>query len=180
MTNTLRFPATAQYQQPSWLLLQVKPGQELRAHENIENQGAASYCPQIEMEKITRGKRICSLEPLFPGYLFVQVPTADQSALSFTAMRSTRGVSKIVRFGSEFTTINNEVIETVKQRVLNQTAPITKDLPKAGDKIQIIDGPFKGLEAVYQQASGEVRSMVLISILHKQALMAIDNTQLAS
>ncbi len=54
---------------PNWLLLQVKPRQELRALENLERQNGACYCPQIRLEKLSRGKRGQAEEALFPGYL---------------------------------------------------------------------------------------------------------------
>jgi transcriptional antiterminator RfaH len=43
---------------PNWLLLQVKPRQEMRALENLERQQAQCYCPLIQVEKLRRGKRI--------------------------------------------------------------------------------------------------------------------------
>ena len=42
----------------NWLLLQVKPRQEMRALENLERQQAQCYCPLIQVEKLRRGKRI--------------------------------------------------------------------------------------------------------------------------
>ena len=42
----------------NWLLLQVKPRQELRALENLERQKGECYCPQIQVERVRRGKRI--------------------------------------------------------------------------------------------------------------------------
>ena len=42
----------------NWLLLQLKPRQEMRALENLERQQAQCYCPKIQVEKLRRGKRI--------------------------------------------------------------------------------------------------------------------------
>ncbi len=56
---------------PNWLLLQVKPRQELRALENLERQQAQCYCPKIQVEKLRCGKRIQVKEVLFAGYIFI-------------------------------------------------------------------------------------------------------------
>jgi transcriptional antiterminator RfaH len=40
----------------------------------------------------------------------------------------------------------------------------------------VIDGPLKGLEAVYQQADGELRAMVLVDLMSKHHLVSM-NTQ---
>ena len=82
----------------NWLLLQVKPRQEMRALENLERQQAQCYCPLIQVEKLRRGKRIHVEEALFPGYFFINFDP-QKSNLTYTAIRSSRGVSKIVRFG---------------------------------------------------------------------------------
>ena len=55
----------------NWLLLQVKPRQEMRALENVERQQGECYCPLIQVEKLSRGKRIQLEEALFPGYFFI-------------------------------------------------------------------------------------------------------------
>jgi transcriptional antiterminator RfaH len=93
----------------NWLLLQVKPRQEMRALENLERQQAQCYCPLIPIEKLSRGKRIQVTEALFPGYLFINAQP-QQGGLSYTTIRSSRGVSKIVSFGAEPITIPTELI----------------------------------------------------------------------
>jgi transcriptional antiterminator RfaH len=52
------------------------------------------------------------------------------------------------------------------------------NLPQKGDVVIIIEGPFKGLQAVYSQTDGQQRSIVLISLLHQQAPTSLANTQI--
>jgi len=163
-----------------WLLLQTKPREELRAEQHLTNIGCTVYNPQIPVEKITRGKRTTNLEALFPGYIFVQNPdTSEPNAPTYTSIRSTRGISKIVRFGTEYTLLPNELIEQIRGQT-SGLAPseAISQCPKPGDKVTITEGPFKGLEAIYDQPNGEMRSMVLINLLHQQTSVTLDNTQL--
>jgi transcriptional antiterminator RfaH len=51
-------------------------------------------------------------------------------------------------------------------------------LPQAGDKINILGGPFEGLETVYSRTDGQQRSIVLINILHQQTRISLANTQI--
>ncbi len=44
----------------------------------------------------------------------------------------------------------------------------------AGDKVVITDGPFAGIEAIYQTADAEQRSMILLSMLNKPVAMRIE------
>jgi transcriptional antiterminator RfaH len=163
---------------PNWLLLQVKPKQELRALENLERQKGECYCPKILVEKLRRGKRIQVNEALFPGYLFINAQP-EQNGLTYTSIRSSRGVSKIVRFGAEPTKIPEALIQQIKQ--LEQggaTFAKAKGLAQAGDRIDILEGPFTGLQAIYSHADGQQRSIVLINLLHQQAPASLANIQI--
>ena len=162
----------------TWLLLQTKPREEQRASEHLQNIGATTFLPTIQVEKITRGKRNTKTEPLFPGYIFVQNPDAqEQGALTYTTIRSTRGVSKIVKFGTDYTLLPETLITQIKGLTPTGSDPYLRSTaPNPGDKIQITSGPFSGLEAIYQQSDGQLRSMVLINILYQQTQMSIDNT----
>jgi transcriptional antiterminator RfaH len=163
---------------PNWLLLQVKPRQELRALENLERQNGECYCPQIQVEKLSRGKRIKVKEPLFPGYLFINAQP-EQSGLTYTSIRSSRGVSKIVGFGVEPIKIPETLIQQIKRREhVGLTWVDSEGLPQVGDEVEILDGPFKGLQAIYSSADGLQRSIVLISLLHQQTPASLANTQI--
>jgi len=162
----------------NWLLLQVKPKQEVRALENLQRQGGECYCPKILIEKLSRGKRIEVEEALFPGYLFINVQP-EQNGLTYTSIRSSRGVSKIVGFGAEPIKVPETLIEQIKYREqADSMGFIAKDLPQPGDSINILQGPFKGLKAVFSHTDGMQRSIVLINLLNQQTPTSLANTQI--
>jgi transcriptional antiterminator RfaH len=162
----------------NWLLLQVKPRQEMRALENLERQKGECYCPLIQFEKLSRGKRIHVEEALFPGYFFINFDP-QKSNLTYTAIRSSRGVSKIVRFGEEPAKVPESLIIQIKDfEKFSLSSLNAPDVPQKGDTVIIVKGPFKGLQAVYSQTDGQQRSIVLISLLHHQAPTSLANTQI--
>ena len=164
--------------QPYWLLLQTKSREEGRAQEQLKNQGCRVFCPYIGVEKISRGKRQVQQEPLFPGYLFLKIDD-EQSSISFTSIRSTRGVSKIVRFGEDYTKLPQNLFDSIEERVSQTHTPLSKNTPQQGDKVNITEGPFNGMEAIYQQADGAMRSMVLINLLHQQSSLTVENNAIS-
>jgi transcriptional antiterminator RfaH len=149
-----------------WFLLQTKSRQEGRAVENLERQGIHSFCPRINVEKISRGRRIVVDEALFPGYLFV---CFDQQSVSATSVRSTRGVSNFVSCAGAPVLVPQDLIDSLKQREAQQTqmAEIAGAL-KAGDSLEILEGPFRGLNAVFSQPDGDSRAVVLINLLNQK------------
>ena len=148
-----------------WFLVQTKPKQEVRALENLEQQGLKAFCPQILVEKIRRGQRKVSKEVLFPNYLFVNF---DQALVSAVSINHTRGVNKLVSFGHYPTQIPERFIQQLKERMdLNNHSPISS-LPEQGDRLQILEGPFRGLNAIFSQIDGDSRAVVLITILSQK------------
>tara|TARA_B110000046_G_scaffold64032_1_gene71531 strand:- start:453 stop:947 length:495 start_codon:yes stop_codon:yes gene_type:complete len=149
----------------SWFLLQTKPRQELRAVEHLERQGVSSFCPQISVERLSRGKRVQAQEVLFPGYLFVSF---NYQTITVTAIRSTRGVSHFVSALGAPVQVPQELIDGLRHRVAVGDVEASPNLPQSGDKLEILDGPFRGLDAIFSQPDGASRAIVLINLLNQQ------------
>lgn len=159
-----------------WYLIHTKPRQESVALENLERQGYRCYLPMMRREKVARGKLKLVDEPLFPRYLFIWLESTLQS-LSWTPIRSTRGVTRLVTFGKEPAKVPPVLIEGIRQQqdALAQ-APARAFSP--GDDVLIVDGPFAGIEAIYQESDGERRVMVLIELMNRQVKVPLEPHQL--
>ena len=146
----------------TWYALQHKPAQGDRAVQHLQNQDIACFYPKIEVEKIKAGKRTKKLEPLFPGYVFVNLEQTDPM---WAKLRSTRGVLRIVSFANRPAPIDDEGIAHIKnsmEKVAEQGGI------KPGQPIELDDGPFKGINAIFQAYDGEERAIVLITFMQKQ------------
>jgi transcriptional antiterminator RfaH len=115
-------------------------------------------------------------EALFPGYLFVSF---NQQSVSATSVRSTRGVSNFVSCAGAPVLVPLELIESLKQREAEQSkmAEISGAL-KAGDSLEILEGPFRGLNAVFSQPDGDSRAIVLINLLNQKVKAVLSFTSL--
>ena len=151
----------------TWYALQHKPAQGDRAVQHLQNQEIACFYPKIEVEKIKAGKRSKRLEPLFPGYIFVNLEQTDPK---WAKLRSTRGVLRIVSFANKPAAIEDKVIAHIKAsmgKVAEQGGI------KTGQAIELDDGLFKGLGAIFQAYDGEERAIVLISFMQKQQRVSV-------
>ncbi len=146
----------------TWYALQHKPAQGDRALQHLQNQGIACFYPKINVEKIKGGKRSTTLEPLFPGYLFVNLEQTDPV---WAKLRSTRGVLRIVGFANKPAAISDEVIRHVKDSLDSVTE---QGGIKPGQAIHLSEGPFEGINAIFQAYDGEARAIVLINFMQKQ------------
>ncbi|MBL4277908.1 transcription/translation regulatory transformer protein RfaH [Vibrio fluvialis] len=160
-----------------WYLLYCKRGEQLRAKMHLENQGVECFYPEIEVEKIRRGKRQTVKEPLFPSYMFVRFDF--NVGPSFTTVRSTRGVSDFIRFGSEPKELQGDLIYDLKQlesSAKSETPSV--ELPKPGQEIEVKGGQFCGLKVIYQEPDGETRSIMLVKMISQPVALSIDNKHL--
>jgi transcriptional antiterminator RfaH len=164
-----------------WYLVYTKARKEMVAEENLLRQGFTTYLPRLIVCKRRRGGWIELQEPMFPRYLFIQLQFGSDNVHS---IRSTLGVSGLVRFSSEPAVIPEQVVESIKGNEAFRTAPSNHDASsfKSGDNVLISDGPLAGLSAIYLAESGRDRVNILLSILGTGNAVSIerDSLRLAS
>jgi transcriptional antiterminator RfaH len=152
---------------PQWYLVQSKPREAERAEVNLVQQGYSVFHPQLMVERIRRGRRVVVEESLFPNYLFIRL---RRWADNWYPLRSTRGVARLVAFGREPLPVQDVLIEEIQRRL--ESRPAQSSL-SPGQKVEIIDGPFRGLEAIFKVHQGERRAQLLIELLHRQVTLTI-------
>jgi|GEM_PF-90865 len=178
ISNQLIAPAfSTQTSAPStlaWYLIHTKPRQEALALTNLSRQGFECYMPMLRLQKIRQRKTALVAEPMFPRYLFIRLD-ASGSGQSWSPIRSTLGVNQLVRFGGQPAKVEGQLINSIRSREQGTQA---QALFSAGDNVTVADGPFAGLEAIYQNTDAESRSMILLNILSKPVSMRIDTASL--
>jgi transcriptional antiterminator RfaH len=160
----------------NWYVLYCKPRQEQRAQQHLANQGFNSFVPLITVNKIKAGKQLKVTEPMFPRYLFLQIGCEQ---LNLSTIRSTRGISDFVRFGMQLAQVPASLITALsqQQQILQQQE--NQNVPfKTGDALTVINGPFSGIQAVYQLAEGDKRSIILLNLLGQWVKTTMDNQQI--
>jgi transcriptional antiterminator RfaH len=151
----------------AWYAVQHKPAQGDRAVAHLQNQDIACFYPKITVEKIKSGKRTKKLEPLFHGYLFVNLEQTDPM---WAKLRSTRGIIRVVSFANKPVAIQDEVIQHIKMGLDTVTE---QGGIKPGQTVELEDGPFRGISAIFQAYDGEERAIVLIRFMQKQQRITV-------
>ena len=169
---------TKDYGKPQWFLIYTKPHQEERAKENLENQGFETFLPMIAFEKIKQPK-LYSLKPMFPRYLFTQY-NAEKN--NWVHVKSTRGVSHVIRFGDKLTEVPNSVIDYLKSKVDDNDVlelQATRKTFQKGDELVIKQGVFQGKDATFISMNGKERVRVLLSLMNRITIAEISEQNLA-
>ncbi|SHF63042.1 transcriptional antiterminator RfaH [Modicisalibacter ilicicola DSM 19980] len=151
---------------PRWYLIQCKGGESFRASEHLNNQDYEVFHPVLQVQKKRRGKLEWLDEPLFPYYLFIRL---DRLASNWRPIRSTRGVLRLVGFGNEPLPVADELIDALRKSSLETASSRDGNVYfRAGEIVEITEGPFRALQAVFESQKGEERAIVLLNMLHNQ------------
>ena len=152
----------------NWYLLRTKFRQERKAAQELEQQNITVFLPLYRSEKIIKGVRVKKEEPLFSRYLFIEL---DIKNTNWTSIRSTRGVSKFVEFGNGASIVDPLIIEGLR----NMESQPEESYLTLGETVRVVNGAFKGLEAIYQAADGSARSYILMELMQQDQFISIDN-----
>lgn len=145
-----------------WYVIQCKPRQDVRALDNLVRQGFQCYLPTLSQERLRNGRKMAAKEPLFPGYLFIQLHVGGEN---WAPIRSTRGVSQMVRVRDRPLPVGNEIVELIRQRLATQRP---RPCLQSGERVVITDGCFAQLEAIFIATDGEHRATLLLNILQQE------------
>lgn len=160
----------------SWFLITTKTGEQDRAEDNLFSQCYEVFNPKIRVDQGNNGVRQI---PLFSGYMFVKY---DPMIKSSAVINNTRGVLKLVTFGSDPVRVADKIIEEIQKQLGLET---TKQLLtgeviyEKDDKVEITFGPMAGMKAIFLEKDNSKRSMLLIEFLGSQKTLSVDNKHFA-
>lgn len=153
-----------------WYLVQCKPRQEFRALEHLQQQGFECLLPMHQIERLRNGQWRCLKEPLFPGYLFIELDTLRHN---WMPIRSTRGVSQVVRFGTNPLSVPPSLINRLRHH-----SPPTEHELKPGDKVTVGGSNGDGMEAIFLSKDGTNRVLLLLKILQREVRISVPTDRL--
>ncbi|MBD9677063.1 transcription/translation regulatory transformer protein RfaH [Pseudomonas sp. PDM18] len=153
-----------------WYLVQCKPRQDLRALANLQQQHYECLLPMRQVERISQGTLQLRSEPLFPGYLFIELDTLQDN---WMPIRSTRGVSQMVRFDNEPLPVPQSVIAGVR----SHTSAVIR-LLQPGDRVRISTSESVGVEAIFEARDGTERVILLLNLLQRDSRVSVPVTHI--
>jgi len=159
-----------------WYLIYTKPNKEQIARENLERQGYEIYLPMARIRRRRLGKGANRIEPLFPRYLFIRLDTKTDN---WSPIRSTLGVSNLVKFGMYPSSVPQALIELLSDRCDEEgIQDISPGEFKSGESIRVMEGPMMGLEGVFLAKTSSDRVLVLLDIVGKHTRVNMETEKL--
>ncbi len=160
----------------TWYLIQTKPRAENVALENLSKQGYECYLPMLKAQRRVGSLVDVHKVPLFPRYLFIKLEL-DFFSKGSGPVRSTRGVSQLVRFGLTPARVDDELIELIRAREFECESSV-EPLYKTGQTVKILTGAFADFESLYQGMDPQMRVVVLLEFMNKSLEVKLELDQI--
>ena len=154
-----------------WHLAYTKPRSEALAAEQLARQGYAAYLPLYKTFQRGPAGLLPQRSPMFPRYVFFRAGRAGQS---IAPVRSTVGVSHVVRFGVTPATVSDTLLDALRafEQQREQAGPGTLSSLRSGRRVAVCNGPLKGLEGLVSASAGQ-RITVLLDVLGRQTKVSL-------
>ena len=154
-----------------WRVVMSKPRGEVLARDNLLRQGFDVYLPTWADWKRQGGRWAYTARPMFPRYLLCRPGHPSQSVAS---IRSTVGVTSMVRFGDRLGALADTHVQTLRvieaaraQPPEGQASPLA-----VGASVKVIEGPLAGLTGVVA-LSDRQRVEVLMMLLGRETRVSM-------
>jgi transcriptional antiterminator RfaH len=159
-----------------WYAIHTKPRQEETALAHLERQGFDCHLPRARERRRMRHRYALVTLPLFPRYLFARL---DLTTQNIAPIRSTQGVVGLVRFGLHLPPLPDDFVDMLRARDPDAAGlPLNNPDWRPGERLQIMDGPFAGLEALFAARDGAARVIVLMDLLGQTQRLSLPEHQL--
>jgi len=159
-----------------WYVVRTKLRKETVVEKRITDLGLEVFLPWLRSRRRVGTRFQWVLTPLFPGYLFCRL----DMVLSGKAARYAPGVRDFVKFGSRIAEVGDDVVGEIRDRCPGGVAEIKPRPYRPGEPILIKEGPFAGLEAMFERAMiGSERIAILLELLGRQTRLVLSSEMIA-
>lgn len=153
-----------------WYLIRTKSSKERWVHDQLSGILPEVFLPLLEARIPRWGKLAWSIVPLFPCYVFAQFDLHKR----YFDVKYTPGVQGIVSAGCDPLAIPIPVVEEIKRRGVDGIIKIKSKEFDNGERVRVVEGPFRGLEAIFQRhLSGTERVAILLDAVEANGLKVV-------
>ncbi len=154
---------------PNWYALSTKARHEKKVHNQLVRKGITSYLPLQTFYRRWSDRYKVVEEPLFSCYVFVKIVLPDR-----LKVLQTDGAVRLVSFNSIPATIPKSQIEAIKAILETKCAIERIDYLTPGQKVEVIQGPLRGIRGILVQIKNNYRLIVRIDSIVQAISVDID------
>ncbi|MBW1782784.1 MAG: UpxY family transcription antiterminator [Deltaproteobacteria bacterium] len=156
-----------------WYALHTRSRFEQKVYDGLCGKSLEAFLPRIQVMSRRKDRRKKIFVPLIPGYVFVR---SLLEAEEYHRIIKTVGVVRIISFRGEPLPADDQEISSLM--ILDGTDRTVQNRAymRKGDRVMIMEGPFKGLVGFYLRPKGKAeRVVVSVELLHRSLEVEIED-----
>ena len=154
-----------------WYVAHTRPRCEKKLLQFCERENLAATLPCYRSVRKYRGKTVVFQKPLFPGYLFIQMPAMKRSV-----MRQNDHLANLLEVADQdlFFRQLGEVLRAVETDLEIRLAPSIGE----GMRVKIKNGPLRGVEGWVEKRHGMTTVLLRLDFIGQAAAVKLDASDL--
>ena len=150
-----------------WYVAHTKPRCEKKLAEFCEREGFAFVLPCYDSTRKYRGKSVIFRKPLFPGYVFLQLPPRAASTV-----RQNDYVANLLDVFDQATLAQQlkEILAALESGLVIQALPEIGE----GSRVRIKSGPLQGVEGWVEKRQGINVVLLRLDFINQAAAVKVE------
>jgi len=155
-----------------WYAVWSRSRHEKMVASALTNVGITTFLPLVtEMHRWSDRRRSVEV-PLFPGYVFVQIPNSTEARLQ---VRKTSGVVQFVGNRQGAVPIQDKEINDVRTLLEEKVSCSPYPFLKVGQRVRICGGAFDGIEGVLVGRDSASKLVISIELIQRCLAVSVYN-----
>ena len=135
----------------------------------LREQGYEVELPMLQSWARRAGQWARKESVMFPRYAFVR---PSQPSQGVWAIRSTPGVTTLVKFGPVLACLRHDRLTALRQLLSSQAAALPKQPLQAGQHVVFAQGPLQGLNGIISSVASKRVTVMMTLLGQEQRVLA--------
>jgi transcription antitermination factor NusG len=153
----------------AWYAIWTRSRHEQTVREQIEEKGLDAFLPTITRWSRWKDRKKQIDWPLFPGYCFAKLGTADRLPVMKCA-----GVVNIVSFNGEVAPIPEHEIEGIRRLIETDLQFDPCPLIREGTLVEVVHGPLRGVVGRLVRKGSHARLILAVELIGQGVSVEVD------
>lgn len=157
-----------------WFAIHTYPRHEKRVSSHLSLKGVENHLPLLTQVHQWSDRRKAVDLPLFPCYVFVQIPPVAESRVQVLQVP---GVISLVGSGGEGTPIPENQIDAIRTLLKNKVRTDPYPFLKIGQRVKVRGSYLDGVEGILIRRNGMRRLIISVEALERSVAICVEGLQ---
>jgi len=153
----------------SWYAVSTRSRHEKVAASLLIDRGVSCFLPLLCVTRQWSDRRQNIEQPLFPGYLFVQIPMLSELR---TRVLSVPGIVKFIGNGGP-QAIPDAQMDGVRELLSRGAECTSYPMLSVGDRVRVTKGVLKGIEGTLMRIGGDSKLVLCVEMIQRSIAVTI-------